>query len=133
MSVALARVQQLITAHAEAWARPPDDDAGDLVGAPHAELLEAIDDGDITAWFCGDFVIRYGGQAGSDWYLHVIEVGRVVVTRAGDPVEAVVERRETAHVTEAAWQLPAPGPSYDRRQARERLIAAWWPPISAMP
>lgn len=114
-------------AHAEASAK--DGYPGTLDCAPHTELLELDSAVSHTARFWADFGIRYGGQAGSDWYVHVLLLGRIVLDSAGAVLEVVVERREEANVSEVAWEGIV-RPRYDRDAARDRFLAHQGSPAS---
>lgn len=107
-------------AHAEASAK--DGYPGTLDRAPRTELLELDSAASHAARFWADFGIRYGGQAGSDWFVHVLLLGRIVLDPAGAVLEAVVEQRQEASVSEVEWdRLVRPG--YDHDAARDRFLA----------
>lgn len=124
----LPLIRRFINERAEAAARPPDAYPGTVTAEPTVRLISTTYEyGEFAGWFVADFMICHGGQAGSDWYLHVVEVGHAVLSPGGDLEKAVVEQRHVEHATEAQYQ------DYDPREVRDRVVDAWWPPISAMP
>jgi hypothetical protein len=120
-SMLLERARAFVRQHAEASASGPGEYPGTLEEAPHVELVEVLGGARLGARFCGDFAIRYGGQAGSDSYDHVIVLGRVVTSLDGALIEATLEHRGVEVVSEAEWEGIGRA-RFDRRAARARFL-----------